>query len=348
MTNDFESIKHPRLQLTGLERYFRVQDVNAKNKVGLLRAVDGVSLQVNPGETLGIVGESGCGKSTLARLAVGLLTSSAGSIRIDGQDIWAKGAEGRRRRQSLQMVFQNSAGALDPRRTISSSIAEPLRARGIKMTDQAVDEILGLVGLDPAMSRRLPHELSGGQQQRACIARAIIAKPALIVLDEAVASLDVSLQAQILNLLVSLQERLGISYMFISHDLAAVQVISHRVAVMYLGEVVESAPVDEFVSRPQHPYSVALRQSALLPDPVLERNRKEVILQGDVPSPLNVPTGCRFHTRCPIAQARCSAEKPVQQQVGNDHWVACHFPGQLSPEIAPMSSRPRSILEKEA
>ncbi|HUW86954.1 MAG TPA: ABC transporter ATP-binding protein [Candidatus Paceibacterota bacterium] len=348
MATDFDSTKHPRLQLTGLERYFRVHDVNAKNKVGLLRAVDGVSLQVNPGETLGIVGESGCGKSTLARLAVGLLTSSAGNILIDGQDIWASGAEGRRRRQSLQMVFQNSAGALDPRRTISSSIAEPLRARGIKTTDQAVDEILGLVGLDPTMSRRLPHELSGGQQQRACIARALIAEPALIVLDEAVASLDVSLQAQILNLLVSLQERLGVSYMFISHDLAAVQVISHRVAVMYLGEVVESAPVDEFVSRPQHPYSVALRQSALLPDPVLERNRKEIILQGDVPSPLNVPTGCRFHTRCPIAQPRCSVEKPVQQQVGNDHLVACHFPGQLSPEIAPMSSRPRSILEKEA
>jgi oligopeptide/dipeptide ABC transporter ATP-binding protein len=214
-------------------------------------------------------------------------------------------------------------------------VAEPLWARGVRGTDQDVERMLRLVGLNPKMAARMPHEMSGGQQQRASIARALIAKPALVVHDEAVASLDISLQAQILNLLVELQETLGISYLFISHDLAAVQAISHRVVVMYLGEIVEAATATEFAERPLHPYSIALRNATLTPDPVLERSRSKIILRGDVPSPMNPPSGCRFRTRCPQAVPLCAEKAPLLRDAGQGHFVACHFALAPFPADAP-------------
>ena len=316
----------PLLQVDAVTRHFDIRS-SRTGQAGTLRAVDGVSFPVNAGETLGIVGESGCGKSTLARVVVGLLAPSAGTIQVRGVDLWERGAPGLQRRRSVQMVFQNPSGSMNPRLEVGASVSEPLRARGVRRTADRVAHMLALVGLQPDMARRLPHELSGGQQQRASIARALIAEPLLVVHDEAVASLDISLQAQILNLLLELQDRLGTAYIFISHDLAAVQAISHRVAVMYLGEIVEAAPAVAFVHRPLHPYAVALRRAALLPDPVLERSRPDIVLTGDVPSPLSPPSGCRFRTRCPIAVARCAEERPVLRDVGHEHRVACHFPG---------------------
>jgi oligopeptide/dipeptide ABC transporter ATP-binding protein len=305
-------------------KHFRIRPT-AGRPGGVLRAVDGVSLRLGAGETLGIVGESGCGKSTLARLVVGLLEPTEGQIRIRGGDIWEAGAAGRERRRNFQMVFQNPSGSMNPRRTVGASVAEPLWARGVRRTDDEVSRMLGLVGLSPKMAARMPHQMSGGQQQRASIARALIANPALVVHDEAVASLDISLQAQILNLLVELQERLGTSYLFISHDLAAVQAISHRVVVMYLGEIVETATAREFAQRPLHPYSIALRNATLTPDPVLERSRSSIVLRGDVPSPMNPPSGCRFRTRCPQATALCAEQAPAMRDAGGGHLVACHF-----------------------
>jgi oligopeptide/dipeptide ABC transporter ATP-binding protein len=317
----------PLLEVDGLVKHFHVPS-SGGGVGGLLRAVDGVSLKLGAGETLGIVGESGCGKSTLGRLIVGLLRPTAGSVRVRGGDIWSGGPEGRERRRYLQMVFQNPSGSMNPRRTVGASVAEPLWAKGVRRTQDRVENMLSLVGLDPGMAERMPHQMSGGQQQRASIARALIAEPVLVVHDESVASLDISLQAQILNLLVDLQERLGTSYLFISHDLAAIQAISHRVAVMYLGEVVEAATADAFADRPLHPYSVALQRAALVPDPVIERNRPDLVLAGDVPSPMNPPSGCRFRTRCPLAASRCAEEKPVLRDAGGGHIVACHFPGE--------------------
>ncbi|HMA07533.1 MAG TPA: oligopeptide/dipeptide ABC transporter ATP-binding protein [Ramlibacter sp.] len=314
----------PLLEVDGAVKHFKIRPSGGRAG-GLLRAVDGVSLRLAAGETLGIVGESGCGKSTLARLVVGLLAPDQGSIRIRGGDIWEPGAAGRERRRNFQMVFQNPSGSMNPRRTVGTSVAEPLWARGVRKTDAEVERMLRLVGLNPKMAARMPHEMSGGQQQRASIARALIAKPALVVHDESVASLDISLQAQILNLLVELQETLGTSYLFISHDLAAVQAISHRVVVMYLGEIVEAATARNFAERPLHPYSVALRNATLMPDPVLERSRSKTVLRGDVPSPMNPPSGCRFRTRCPLAQALCSTQAPPLRDAGGGHLVACHF-----------------------
>ncbi|MGW3623620.1 ABC transporter ATP-binding protein [Streptomyces sp. NPDC000880] len=318
----------PLLEVNDLVKHFPVRDAG-KHK--LVRAVDGVSLTIQAGETLGVVGESGCGKSTVARLAVGLLKPTGGTVRVRGGDIWARDSAGKERRRSLQMVFQNPAGSMNPRRTVGAAIEEPLRAQGLSDNRERVAEMLAMVGLKPEMADRLPHEMSGGQQQRACIARALIADPALVVHDESVASLDISLQAQILNLLVDLQDRLGVSYLFISHDLAAVQAISHRVAVMYLGEVVETASAEQFAERLLHPYSMALQRAALVPDPEIERNRSDIVLTGDVPSPMNPPSGCRFRTRCPLAEQRCELEKPLLTDAGDGRLVACHFPGKPVP-----------------
>lgn len=315
----------PLLEVDNVVKHFHVA-ASPGRAGGLLRAVDGVSLRLAAGETLGVVGESGCGKSTLARLMVGLLEPTAGTLRINGGDIWEPGAAGRERRRQFQMVFQNPAGSMNPRRTVGASVAEPLMARGMRKTDDEVERMLSLVGLNPKMAARMPHQMSGGQQQRASIARALIAKPALVVHDESVASLDISLQAQILNLLVELQEALGTSYVFISHDLAAVQAISHRIVVMYLGEIVEMASAQEFAQRPLHPYSLALRNATLVPDPVVERRRSSVVVRGDVPSPMNPPSGCRFRTRCPLAAEICAAQTPALRDAGADRRVACHFP----------------------
>ena len=314
----------PLLQVENAERHFQIRPA-AGSPGGLLRAVDGVSLTLRAGETLGVVGESGCGKSTLARMVVGLLEPTAGRILIGGGELGESGSAGRERRRQCQMVFQNPAGSMNPRRTVGASVAEPLQARGTRKTDEQVARMLERVGLPAQFASRMPHQLSGGQQQRASIARALIAGPALVVHDEAIASLDISLQAQILNLLVELQQATGAAYLFISHDLAAVQAISDRVIVMYLGEVVESASAGEFAQQALHPYSIALRSATLTPDPAVERKRSEFILRGDVPSPINPPSGCRFRTRCPLAQPICAEQKPALREFTPDHRVACHF-----------------------
>lgn len=313
------------LEVRDLKKHFPVR-VGGREQT--LRAVDGVSFSINRGETLGVIGESGCGKSTVARLVVGLMKPSDGTVEVDGGDIWERGQEGRERRLGLQMVFQDPASSMDPRRTVGQAIAEPLRARRAQTSADRIAEVLSLVGLKPEMAGRMPHQLSGGQQQRAAIARSLIADPSLVVHDESIASLDISIQAQILNLIVDLQDRLGVSYLFISHDLAAVQAISHRIVVMYLGEIVEAATSEQFVARPLHPYSVALRASALTPDPRIERHRDSVVLEGDVPSPLFPPTGCRFRTRCPLAQKICEEIKPPLAPAGDGRMVSCHFPGE--------------------
>ena len=314
----------PLLQVDQAARHFNIRPATG-SPGGLLRAVDGVSFSLESGQTVGIVGESGCGKSTLARMVVGLLQPSAGQIRINGGDLWERGASGAERRRQCQMVFQNPAGSMNPRRSVGASVVEPLQARGQRQTQDAMVQMLQRVGLPPQFASRMPHQLSGGQQQRASIARALIARPALVVHDEAIASLDISLQAQILNLLVQLQEELGTAYLFISHDLAAVQAISHRVVVMYLGEIVETASANDFAHRPQHPYSIALGNATLTPDPQIERQRSALVLLGDVPSPMNPPSGCRFRTRCPKAQAICAEQAPQLRDFAPGHRVACHF-----------------------
>jgi oligopeptide/dipeptide ABC transporter ATP-binding protein len=303
-----------------------------------VHAVDGVNLTIGEGETLGVVGESGCGKSTLARIVVGLLRPDSGTVVLDGVDITTRGDDATAARRQLQMVFQDPAGSLNPRIRIIESVAEPLHALGHRNTEERVLEMLDLVGLKPEYAYRLPHQLSGGQQQRACIARALITEARVVVHDEAVSALDVSLQAQVLNLLRDLQERLGLTYVFISHDLATVQAVSSRVAVMYLGKVVELAPAEEFRLRPLHPYSVALRSAVPIPDPRVERTRARIILRGDVPSPLSPPSGCRFNTRCPLAQDVCREMEPPLTEHRPGHWAACHFAGEFGPTLEPVAS----------
>jgi oligopeptide/dipeptide ABC transporter ATP-binding protein len=292
-------------------------------------AVDGVSFDVHEGETLGLVGESGCGKSTLARVLTGLYRPTSGSIRLRGTDLHARGAR-KRIRGGLQMVFQDPAGSLDPRRKLADSVAEPLLGSdGGKSRRARAAQMLERVGLDPSLGARYPHQLSGGQQQRACIARALISDPSLIVLDEALSSLDVSLQAQVVDLLRNLQAQYRGSYVFITHDLATAFELSTRVAIMYLGEIVELVPVEVFQSNTLHPYSKALIDAILVPDPEIQRTRKPLVLKGEIPSAAHPPSGCRFHTRCPYAQDVCVTDKPALRLHGPDHWAACHFAGEL-------------------
>jgi oligopeptide/dipeptide ABC transporter ATP-binding protein len=292
-------------------------------------AVDGVSFDVHEGETLGLVGESGCGKSTLARVLTGLYRPTSGSILLRGVDLQARGAR-KRIRGGLQMVFQDPAGSLDPRRKLADSVAEPLLGGATAKTRRArAAQMLERVGLDPSLGTRYPYQLSGGQQQRACIARALISDPSLIVLDEALSSLDVSLQAQVVDLLRSLQAQFRSSYVFITHDLATAFELSTRVAIMYLGEIVELVPVEVFQSSTLHPYAKALIDAILVPDPEIQRNRKALLLEGEIPSAAHPPSGCRFHTRCPYAQDVCVTDRPPLRLYGPDHWAACHFAGEL-------------------
>ncbi len=313
-------------------KYFPVSGLGGES----VRAVDGVDLEIRRGETLGLVGESGCGKSTLARLVTGLLPVTAGSITFDGQDITKlRGGRLRRIRRKMQMIFQDPFASLDPRMTVGDILQEPLDNFSVGTMSERrrrVQELLRLVGLNPNFTNRYPHEFSGGQRQRIGIARALAVNPSFIVCDEPVSALDVSIAAQIINLLQDLQREFNLTYLFIAHDLAVVRHLSDRIAVMYLGKVVETADRNEIYERPQHPYTKALLSSIPVPDPAVERERAPISLKGEIPSPVNPPSGCRFHPRCPIARVPgvCSeVEPPLEPHGAPDQIAACHFAGQF-------------------
>lgn len=315
------------LQVDGLKKYFPIKKGVLEKTVGYVKAVDGVSFAVRRGETLGIVGESGCGKSTTARVILRLAEPTAGTALLGGTDIFALGAdELRQLRRRLQIIFQDPFASLNPRMTVADIVAEPLRVHGLAAGAERREQVRALlqtVGLDDAHLGRYPHEFSGGQRQRIGIARALSVRPELLFLDEPVSALDVSIQSQIVNLFQDLQERYGLTYVFIAHDLAVVKHISDRIGVMYLGRLVETAPVGELFSRPLHPYTQALLSSIPVPDPDAVRER--VILAGDVPNPVNLPTGCRFQTRCRCKLPRCAEAEPELADLGGGHWLACHL-----------------------
>jgi oligopeptide/dipeptide ABC transporter ATP-binding protein len=316
----------PLLEATDLAKHFPVRRGLLGRARSLVRAVDSISFAVQPGRTLGLVGESGCGKTTTGKLVLRVETPTRGTIRFEGQDVHALDAEGLRRyRRSVQAVFQDPFGSLDPRMRVGAIIAEPLvinERLGAAARRQRVLELLGLVGLPERAQELFPHEFSGGQRQRIAIARALALSPKLVVLDEPVSALDVSIRAQIMNLLRDLQRRLGVSYLFIAHDLAAVAHLSHTIAVMYLGKIVEVGAAGEVALRPKHPYTQALFSAALPLTPGLARD--EIVLSGEIPSPIDPPAGCRFHTRCPFAMDRCAAEEPPLR-LESGRLVACHL-----------------------
>ena len=321
--------KEVLLKVENLVKHFPIFRGIVQRQVGAVRAVDDVSFDVYKGETLGLVGESGCGKSTTGRTVLQLHRPTSGHVYFDGNDLAKlKGEDLRRMRRKMQMIFQDPYASLNPRMTVGEIIGEPLLVHGVTSNSEVQDrikELLELVRLNPGFGTRYPHEFSGGQRQRIGIARALALQPSFIVCDEPISALDVSIQAQVVNLLEDLQKQFGLTYLFIAHDLSMVRHISDRIAVMYLGVIVELADRDTLYNNPLHPYAQALLSAVPIPDPVAEAKRQRVILEGDVPSPVNPPSGCRFRTRCPIAKDVCSQQKPEFREVTPGHFVACHL-----------------------
>ena len=317
------------LKVDGLVKHFPITRGIFRRQVGTVKAVDGISFEIKGRENLGLVGESGCGKSTAARVILQLLKATSGKVYFKEQEITSISSEDlRKRRPQMQMIFQDPQDSLNPRMTVGSIISEPMfehQRLKVKQRRERVEQLLNSVGLDPYVTNRYPHEFSGGQRQRIGIARALALSPDFIICDEPIAALDVSIQAQVINLLEDLQEEYGLTYLFISHDLSMIRHISDRVAVMYLGRIVELASSQELYSNPLHPYTKALLSAVPVHDPVLEKKRKRTILVGDVPSPASPPSGCHFSTRCPIAEDRCFKVSPEWRQVSPDRRVACHL-----------------------
>ena len=317
----------PVIEVEGLKKHFPIKKGLLRRAAGHVYAVDGVGFTINEGETLGLVGESGCGKSTVARTVLRLIEPTEGTIRLNGHDISKLGKSAMRpHRRQMQIIFQDPFSSLNPRMSAGDIVGEPFKVHGIahgKDKEERVAELFDQVGLRRAQMRAYPHEFSGGQRQRICIARALTLNPTLIVGDEPVSALDVSIQAQVINLMMDLQREKNLSYLFIAHDLAVVEHISHRIAVMYLGKIVEYADKETLFTNPLHPYTEALLAAVPVPNPRLKREKR--LLQGDVPSPVNPPPGCTFHTRCPYAEARCREAVPALREVSLGHKVACHL-----------------------
>jgi oligopeptide transport system ATP-binding protein len=319
----------PLIRVQNLKKHFPITAGLFRRQVGTVKAVDGISFDLMPQETLGLVGESGCGKSTAGRTVLSLYPATEGQVFFNQIELTALGSnELRRMRQKMQMIFQDPQDSLNPRMTVGSIVSEPLlehTSSGVAERTERVEELLLAVGLNPQYTNRYPHEFSGGQRQRIGIARALALNPEFIICDEPIAALDVSIQAQVVNLLEDLQEKLGLTYLFISHDLSMIRHMAKRVAVMYLGHIVEIASSQDLYTRPQHPYTRALLSAVPSHDPVREESRERIILTGDVPSPANPPSGCPFRTRCFLAEARCAESRPATKELSAGHWVSCHL-----------------------
>ncbi len=328
-----QSAEHlsPLVRVEHLTKHFPVtRGILIQRQVGAVQAVDDLSFTISKGETLGLVGESGCGKTTAGRTMLGLYPVTGGKVTIDGHDVHAaKGRELMAIRRKAQIIFQDPFASLNPRWTVSAIVSEPIRVHRLipspEERAERVKQLLELVGLNPRLINRFPHEFSGGQRQRIGVARALASDPLFIVCDEPISALDVSIQAQVVNLLEDLQDKFELTYLFIAHDLSMVRHICTRVAVMYLGVMVELAARDDLYENPLHPYTQSLLSAVPVPDPKAARQRQRIVLEGDVPSPINPPSGCRFHTRCPIAVDHCSEERPEWTDKGNSHFVACHL-----------------------
>jgi oligopeptide transport system ATP-binding protein len=319
------------IRVEHLTKHFPImRGIVVQRQVGAVQAVDDVSFGIRKGETLGLVGESGCGKSTTGRTIIQLYKATSGKVFYGEKELTnLKGEDLRQLRRNMQIIFQDPYASLNPRLSVGDIVGEPLEVHGIlksgKERRERVQDLLQLVGLNPYFINRYPHEFSGGQRQRIGVARALALQPEFIVCDEPISALDVSIQAQVVNLLEELQNKFGLTYLFIAHDLSMVRHISDRSAVMYLGKIVELANREELYNQPMHPYTQALLSAVPVPDPLVERKRQRIILKGDVPSPVNPPSGCRFHPRCPLAQQICQELQPEWREADSDHWVACHL-----------------------